>query len=535
MPPTSRRFASALCIATTRLSALLLACGLVSAAARSGDEPRPGNVPGVTTLVTVQENGALLYRPYSVEGDTLPDFSHCGYAAGESAPPDAPVRETLTPEPGEGDDFARIQAAIDRVARHEPDARGIRGAVLLKRGVYRCSDSLRIETGGIVLRGEGDGENGTVIRATARKQEPLVIIGARGTLKEDTQRSVEISDAYVPVGARSFSVAKTDGLAVGQTVYVVRRGNRAWISALGMDAIQPRPTNPSNTRQWEPFDLKFDRVITALEGGRVTLDAPITCAIDERWGGGVVTPYEDPERIAHCGVEHLRVVSDFDAAKKAVHEGESVFVDEEHTSYIVSFHTVKNAWARHLTSVHLTHGPARIEPSAKWITVEDCHALAPVSPITGGRRYPYAVNGQLVLIRRCFAEKARHAFVFGARVPGPNVFLECRSVVNYATSEPHHRWSVGGLYDNVDSEIAIQDRQWMGSGHGWSGANYVVWNSRGRLVCQKPPTAQNFAIGFVGERIKGAFPRADGWWESEGTPVKPQSLYLAQLAARLRR
>ncbi len=203
-PRRPARFASALCIVTTRLSALLLACGLASAAARSGDEPRPGNVPGVTTLVTVQEDGSLLYRPYSIEGDTLPDFSHCGYAAGESAPPDAPVRETLTPEPGEGDDFARIQAAIDRVARHEPDARGIRGAVLLKRGVYRCSDSLRIETGGIVLRGAGDGEEGTVIRATARKQEPLVIIGARGTLTEDTRRSVEISDAYVPVGARSL-------------------------------------------------------------------------------------------------------------------------------------------------------------------------------------------------------------------------------------------------------------------------------------------------------------------------------------------
>jgi hypothetical protein len=118
-------------------------------------------------------------------------------------------------------------------------------------------------------------------------------------------------------------------------------------------------------------------------------------------------------------------------------------------------------------------------------------------------------------------------------VPGPNVFRECRSEHDHATSEPHHRWSVGGLYDNVEAQLAIQDRQWMGSGHGWAGANYVVWNSRGSLICQKPPTAQNFAIGFVGRRGKDAFPRPAGWWESEGRPVEPRSLYQAQLAARL--
>lgn len=72
----------------------------------------------------------------------------------------------------------------------------------------------------------------------------------------------------------------------------------------------------------------------------------------------------------------------------------------------------------------------------------------------------------------------------------------------------------------------------MGSGQGWAGANYVVWNSRGSLSCQQPPQAQNFAIGFVGKRGRDASPRASGWWESEGTPVEPRSLYRAQLAER---
>jgi hypothetical protein len=85
----------------------------------------------------------------------------------------------------------------------------------------------------------------------------------------------------------------------------------------------------------------------------------------------------------------------------------------------------------------------------------------------------------------------------------------------------------------VKASIAIEDRHYYGTGHGWAGANYVAWNCEGSLVCQKPPTAQNWAIGEVGEKRPGAFaPRDDGDWESHGRHVTPRSLYLAQLAGR---
>jgi hypothetical protein len=317
-------------------------------------------------------------------------------------------------------------------------------------------------------------------------------------------------------------------------VFVTRRGNAAWITETGMDRITPRATDPKSTKQWQPFDLKFDRVITAIDGQRLTLDAPIGCAIDQRWGGGAVQRYDDPGRIERCGVESLRALSLYDQTKTAVQGKVLTEVDEEHATWLVEFRAVKNAWARHLATDKFAHGIAVLQAAAKWVTVEDCAARAPVSLITGGRRYTYNIQGaQLVLVRRCYAEEARHAFVFGSRVAGPNVFLDCRAVRNHATSEPHERWSVAGLFDNVDADIALQDRQWMGSGHGWSGANYVAWNCRGTLVCQQPPTAQNFAIGFTGQRQPGAFPRTAGWWESEGTPVAPRSLYEQQLHDRL--
>jgi len=157
-----------------------------------------------------------------------------------------------------------------------------------------------------------------------------------------------------------------------------------------------------------------------------------------------------------------------------------------------------------------------------------------VSQITGSRRYCFNIDGQQNLVQRCEADTGRHSFVVGGHVRGPNVFLFGKATTNYATSEPHHRWSTGGLYDNIVAPMAIQDRQYMGSGHGWAGANYVAWNCEGPLVCQRPPTAQNWAIGQIGEKQPGAFaPRPDGYWESYGRHVLPKSLFLQQLRDRL--
>jgi hypothetical protein len=508
---------------------VLLLGGRVFAAAEV--VAKPSREPGRSSLVTRDASGRLRYTPYTAQGDVLPDFSHCGYEGGGVPLPEAPVKVTLTPQPS-GDDTARIQAALDEVGRLPLGHDGVRGAVLLQRGVYRCGAPLQIRASGVVLRGESEAADGTVLVATAREQQPLINVGARNGPREEPATLQEIVDPVAPVGASTFTVADAAKFAPGQTVFVIRRGNAAWISTLGMDQIRGRPGAEDSTRQWQPFDLRFDRVVTAVAGNRVTVDAPIACAIERRWGGGALVRYTD-ERIEHCGVESLRADSVYDAGKTAKQGSETAYVDEDHATHVVSLGAVKNAWVRHVTSVHFYHGPTDVTPRAKWVTIEDCSSLNPVSIITGGRRYPYDVNGQLTLVQRCYSDRGRHAFVFGSHVPGPNVFLECRSEHDYATSEPHHRWSVGGLYDNVEAHIAIQDRQWMGSGHGWAGANYVVWNSRGELVCQQPPTAQNFAIGFVGRRGRDAFPRPAGWWESEGTPVEPRSLYRAQLAERL--
>jgi hypothetical protein len=484
---------------------------------------------GTSAIVYPGEDGRLVYLADQL-GNCIPDFSNAGYMGGGVALPEAPVRRVV--EAAGGDSTERIQQAIDEVSQMELDDAGLRGAVLLSRGRHDVGGTLRIAASGVVLRGEGQADDGTVLVATGTEQRTLIEVhgGASGIA---TGAALTVADEYVPVGARTFRLHSAGDLRPGETVIVRRVGNAAWISAIGMDRITPRPSDPGNTVQWKPFDLNFERRVTSVDGESISVDAPITCAIDEKWGGGRVFRFDEQARISNVGVEHLRGVSEFDAAIRKQRSGESYHADEQHAWTLISIDAAANAWVRNVTALHFGYACVGVR-QARQVTVRDCQCAEMVSEITGSRRYPYSLAGQLILVERCTGDTGRHDFAVGARVCGPNVFLHCSASRSFASSEPHHRWSVGGLYDNVKANIAIQDRQWYGTGHGWSGAYYVAWNCEGPLVCQRPPTAQNWAIGHVGPKAKGAFgPREDGHWESHGRHVLPESLYLAQLRDRL--
>lgn len=475
-------------------------------------------------------DGKLAYRA-DERGNAIPDFSRAGYGGGGVALPELPVVLTLSPQPT-GDDGARIQAALDEVGERPADARGRRGAVLLRRGVYRIEGSLAIRAGGVVLRGEGFGENDTVLRATGAKQRTLIEVGAPKARREeipDTRRAV--TDPYVPWSAKSFSISSTAGLSIGDRIVVHRPATEAWIHELGMDRIKNRPGAPAGeTKQWNAagFAMEFERTIVAIDGARLTLDAPVMNALDAKFGGGAIYRATFP-RLTECGVENLRLVSDYARGKEDS--------DEAHAWIGVNLGAVENAWVRSVTVVHFSHA-VQASGGSIFTTTQDCALLDPVSLITGSRRYAFSLNGQYGLVQRCSARGARHTFVTGSRVPGPNVFLDGRAVQSHADSGPHHRWAVGTLYDNItdDNQLRVQDRQWAGSGHGWAGAQQVLWNCTSKtLVLQQPPTAQNYAIGSVGKFVAGDWSpnAATGVIESSGMPVLPRSLYLAQLAERL--
>ena len=164
----------------------------------------------------------------------------------------------------------------------------------------------------------------------------------------------------------------------------------------------------------------------------------------------------------------------------AVTDPNDGFVDEDHPWTFINIDGSINAFARNITSQYFGYSCVYVTGNSKWVTVQDSTCLDPISMITGGRRYSFNTdNSQMVLFQRCLSVEGRHDYVEGSNVPGPNVFLDSKATMSHADTGPHHRWSAGGLFDNIttDNQINVRNRGNSGTGHGWSGANMVIWNS----------------------------------------------------------
>jgi len=125
------------------------------------------DMPPTTTLVYPGTDGKLVYVADTM-GNKIPDFSNAGYKGGGVPIPYVANKETVWPVLG--DNSANIQAAIDRVSELPPDASGYRGAVLLKIGMYELEKPINIKTSGVILRGEGRSDIGTILIGKVPKE-----------------------------------------------------------------------------------------------------------------------------------------------------------------------------------------------------------------------------------------------------------------------------------------------------------------------------------------------------------------------------
>ncbi|MFA6470436.1 MAG: hypothetical protein WCU00_00235 [Candidatus Latescibacterota bacterium] len=521
-----------------------LAVVLIMALFLGGASVFPGETPNAASRVFPGADGKLVYTA-DKNGNTIPDFSHAGYMEGGVAIPYIPAVDTVWAV--QGDSSPVIQAAIDRISALQLDKHGFRGAVQLMRGNYELSMPLSIKSSGIVLRGSGMGSDGTVLFGVGVLEAGysnadaanLVEVSGTASWEKDESTAVDIVDEYVPVGARSFHVASAKGFKAGDTVLVCRQGNQEWIHEIGDDL-------ENKEWRWKPFTIEYDRVITAINGNTVEVDAPVMTAIETRWGGGRLVRYKDPGRISNVGIENLCGMSDYDRnvrtteysnMDRSPYLGEEYYSDEKHYWTFINIDNAKNVWVRNVSAFHFAKSLASVHPGAKWVTIQDCESWDPVSICGGGRRFIYQLSGQLSLVQRCISDKGRHSFVLGGWQACGNVFLDCTATIPYSSSEPHVQWVNGTLYDNVKAPLTA--RWWKDISIGWAGANTVFWNCEGQFLIQKPPTAQNFAFGHSGihATIFNTYfqdlTKPNGFIESWDRHVTPRSLYLAQLYDRL--
>jgi hypothetical protein len=470
-------------------------------------------------------DGKLVYAR-SPQGDRIADYSFAGYEGGGVALPAVAAKRKLAPTGA--DDTSAIQKAIDEVSAL-PLVNGFRGAVELAAGTFQCSGTLTIAASGVVLRGAGSAA--TTIQMTGDPHLALRI-GGQLQQKETGVRTV-VTDAYIPAGATVLHLADASKLQPGDTVVIDKPVTATWIHFMGMDDLN----RVGREEHWIGKDhLEVRRHIAAISGNTIKLDVPLMDNYDTKFFEGIAPAVHEVEangQIAQVGVENLRILAPM----------RRIALDDPHYDGLI-LNDVVDSWLQGVNFEETTNS-VQIGSDAERVTVLRCDVTQHEPVTSSAKPFDFSTNGSQILFDRCTGKgDATFFFATQARQQGPVVVLHCRFLGD-GHIQPHQRWFTGLLIDNCevpDGGIDLKNRGVMGSGHGWAIGWAVAWNNTAKtLEMNEPPEVANWSIGNRGDQFNPPMPvhghekpqLQGAFTESAGKPVKPQSLYLAQLAERL--
>ncbi|WP_448699206.1 discoidin domain-containing protein [Mucilaginibacter sp. AW1-3] len=481
-------------------------------------------------------NGKLVYKT-TANGDRIMDFSQAGYMGGGVALPIISVRKTV--KPSGGDDTKQIQTAIDEIAAM-PLINGFRGAVLLAPGDFTCSGPLLLPVSGVVLKGSGMANKGTTIHMTGNPHAAIIIgvgninIKLGSTEQADDSEIVstrtQITDAYVPAGTNTITVADAKAFAVGDTIIIRRPVTDAWVHFMRMDDMYrdgKKETWIAKTRQGI-----IKRRIEKITGNKLTLNISVSDSYDARYlnpAGTTVAKAEASHRITHVGIENLHI------------QCPALESDYGHAPYSAIRVGGDDCWVKDVFCEETMNATVL---AGSRITMEHVVVKHTYTNLGASKPTDFSLEGSQNLINRCEISGGNTYFVWtSGLVPGPNVLLNCTFTGLGSRIQPHQRWATGMLVDNCsvpDGGIDFMNRGVAGSGHGWTMGWAVAWNCIAKTyIIQTPPGATNWAIGCTGTRQQTArlFDSSpiepEGFFDSHNEPVAVQSLYLAQLKERL--
>jgi hypothetical protein len=449
----------------------------------------------------------LHYRN-DARGNSIMDFSSAGYRAGGVKLPSAAAAERLTPVAG--DNTARIQAALDKAT----------GAVVLSAGEYEIAGTLSIKRSGVVLRGE----RGASIRLTGKPHRFLEICGA-GTWREEGH-PVPILDTYVPAGVATFRVRDASAFHPGDRVLVLRPVTAEWVHFMGLDT--PARDSRPQTGIRAGSVIRIDRVVESVDGNRVTLDVPLSDALDSRFTAASLVRYSFPGRITEVGVEGLRIVAPLENLPITQPQYTALRID-----------ALEDGWVRDL-EIQETHNGIEIGPGAKRLSLTNIRVKHSAAHADSEAPADFILQGTQILLDRCGTTgEGTRPVITQSDAIGPLVVLNFTA--DHGGVAPGQPWATGLLVDGGKFPGATERRPGVafsecadaGSGQSWCIGWSVAWNvSSPFLLMQQPPGALNWCIGCIGTPVTvDGIP--NGILDSLGKMVHPSSLYLQQLRDRL--
>jgi len=416
------------------------------------------------------------------------DFSVVGYGAGAEIPW---VPAVLRMDPVDGDNTAMLQAAIDQVAGFPIQENGFRGAIELNPGFYMVDGQLKMTASGIVLRGTSQDRRETVLLANGMSRRALISI--EGKLPQIAEPVRVTSD--VEAGNISLKLESVEGFVVGSRLVITRPSTAEWIHDIGTDFYENAGHFADLRVFWRPGsrDLIWDRTVVEVdtENQSVILDAPITTAMLQKWGGGYVQLVNDSETVSvnNVGVEHLTLLSYFDGVKP---------MDEDHAWFGIQIDQVDDVWVQDVGFQYFVDSAVRVGPRARRVSVFNCDSSDPVSELGGYRRWTYWIEGQQVWVEGCTAKEGLNDFTAGQLAGGPIVFRDCRSEDAKGDSGTFESWASGVLYEDVEIQGAglCVTKDWNRTqGAGWTAGNSYIWNCKAdKIVVKGHESAPNYSF-----------------------------------------
>lgn len=392
---------------------------------------------------------------------------------------------------------------------------------------------------------------GKTILTTKNGSTSLITMGT-GEGKAGLGVGVGIVDGYVPIGATLFSVKTTAGLVVGGDVYVQRGVTPEWVRANGMSDLvrdgkaqvwlevsslflreKKKRIDSTNNDQDGHTGAKAKEVIQPrkivnISGNIITIDIPLTDALDSLYMSPLLIPYTPPASSSEMGLENLSITLSPTCSGKILTD---VFCQRAALT-ILPWSTNSFAHSLNITGYH------------SFITVSlntSRHTLSNISmhrdgPTNNGAGYAggIAISGTQILVSDCSAYGELNAKFYAiwttTLTPGPNAVLRFFSQQASFIIQPHMRWAHGFLVDNSTTPLEFRNRDTAGSGHGWAISGGVRWNVKGKfdLRVESPPLGVHWCVGCEGEEQMGS----NGTFVEYGREVSPVSLFEAQLAAR---
>ncbi|MBI4088079.1 hypothetical protein HY418_01715, partial [Candidatus Kaiserbacteria bacterium] len=404
---------------------------------------------------------------------------------------------------------------------------------------------------GVVLRGAGPSQTFIKNVTTNMHAKSVILVGSypMGLPDRGLGRALLQANLALPTTALSVTAADTAKFAVGDWVVVNSDLTAPLIKSLGM------------TGKWKPNAfpwVSFIRQITGVNSrGVIVLDIPTRYPLLVRDRAQV---YKINPPIQEAGIENLSMGNVKNPSKKGWGEqdwrkpGTAAYQVDD--SALIRVSGTANSWIRNVKSyapagngsIHMLSHGIRIMASVRNISIINVAMRNTQYKGGGGNGYGISIRGGENLVQNAVVSNMRHNLAFQATAASGNVVLKGVLSNGRHYTETHVHFSPANLFDSVKisggEKLISEDRGDHGdSYHGLTSSQTVFWNTKGKGQV----ISQQYGWGYVIGTAAGVSATTNGQGSNaltkpadyiegrgQGTTLRPQSLYLDQLARRLR-